>query len=61
MISFCTDDGSEYDVVAKEWGFYATPSINARLIDQGFKTALVKNTKNRFYIMLVKKKIIGKI
>ena len=60
MISFCTDDGSEYDVVAKEWGFYATPSINARLIDQGFKTALVKNTEDRFYIMLVKKTSLEK-
>ena len=53
QISFITIDKKEYDVVAKEWGFYATPSINARLVDEGFKTALVKNKNNKYYIMVV--------
>lgn len=54
QITFLTNDGREYDVAAKEWGFYATPSINGRLKDQGFKTALVRNQQNRIYVMLVK-------
>lgn len=53
MISFVNPEGKEYDIVAKDWGFYATPSINGRLLDEGFKTALVKNSFNKFYIMLV--------
>ena len=53
MISFKTPDGKEYDVARKSWGFYATPSINSRLKSQGFKTALVCNSKGQRYIMLV--------
>lgn len=53
MVTFVTAAGREYDVTAKDWGFYATPSVNARLRDQGFKTALVRNRHGRYYIMLV--------
>ena len=53
MISFKTPDGKEYDVARKSWGFYATPSVNSRLSSQGFKTALVRNSKGQWYIMLV--------
>ena len=35
----------EYDIVKKNWGFYATPSINGRLIKFGYKTCLIKNKK----------------
>ena len=55
QISFVTEDNSRYDVVRKEWGFYATPSVNARLKNEGFKTALVKNEIGRIFVMLVKK------
>jgi len=55
MVTFVTPRGHEYDVTAKDWGFYATPSVNARLRDQGFKTALVRNQQGRYYIMLVEK------
>ena len=53
MISFKTKTGKEYDFVAKEWGFYASPSVNSRLINEGFKTALVVNENNQLYIMVV--------
>ena len=56
QISFITEDDKEYDVVRKEWGFYATPSINGRLSNQGFKTALVKNKYSKYYIMVIDKK-----
>ncbi|MCF6330705.1 MAG: hypothetical protein L3I99_04075 [Sulfurimonas sp.] len=55
MISFKTQSGKEYDFVAKEWGFYASPSINSRLIKEGFKTALVVNENNQLYVMVVEK------
>lgn len=53
MLSFVNSNDKEYDIVAKDWGFYATPSINGRLINEGFKTALVKNSFGKFYIMIV--------
>ena len=53
QVSFVTRSGKEHDFVAKSWGFYATPSVNGRLKDQGFKTALVKNSFGKYYIMVV--------
>ncbi len=53
QISFLTEDLKEYDIVRKKWGYYATPSINGRLANQGFKTALVKNMNGMRYIMIV--------
>jgi len=31
QVTFCSVTGSEYDVTRKAWGYYATPSLNARL------------------------------
>lgn len=53
MVSFVTPNGKEYDFTAKEWGFYATPSINSRLKKEGFKTALVLNENNQLYVMSI--------
>ena len=53
QITFVTNDGSQYDFACKEWGFYATPSINVRLKKEGFKTALVKNGQGKLYVMVV--------
>lgn len=46
---------SEYDVAKKDWGYYATPSINDRLKRFGFRTFLIKNKLNKIYIFLVHK------
>ena len=53
QVSFVTVSGKEHDFAAKSWGFYATPSMNSRLVNEGFKTALVKNQSGRYYIMIV--------
>jgi len=53
LITFKTESGAEYDVARKDWGFYATPSINGRLKDKGFRTALVANPEGRQYVMLI--------
>lgn len=60
MISFQTNSKKEYDFVAKEWGFYASPSLNSRLKKEGFKTALVVNETNQVYVMVVEKDKIEK-
>ena len=53
QITLCFNKAQDLDIVSKEWGFYATPSINYRLVEQGFKTALVKNKQDRYYVMVV--------
>ena len=45
--------GSEYDVAKKDWGYYATPSINGRLQNFGFKTFLTQNKFKKIYVNLV--------
>ena len=53
QVTFKTEAGGEYDVARKNWGYYATPSINGRLERFGLKTALVKNRLGQFFVMLV--------
>ncbi|MBZ0265984.1 hypothetical protein K8I28_15100 [bacterium] len=52
QVTFTTESGSEWDVIRKDWGYYATPSINGRLSKMGLKAALVKNSFNKYYILL---------
>ena len=49
----------EYDIVKKDWGYYATPSINERLLKFNFKTCIIRNkiSKNIFILIVEKKKI----
>ena len=60
QITFITKSGAEYDVARKDWGFYATPSVNGRLKNHGFKTALVRNNKGQIYVMIVESAQIKK-
>ncbi len=55
QVTFVTAEGAEYDVVKKSWGFYATPSLNGRLIQFGLKAALTKSLHGKYYLMLVQK------
>ena len=53
QVSFVTRAGKRHDFAAKDWGFYATPSVNGRLKREGFKTALVRNPLGQVYVMVV--------
>ena len=56
QITFLTEKKGEFDVVRKDWGFYATPSLNGRLPSFSIKPLLVKNLdSSRFYILLIEK------
>ena len=49
-----------YDITKKNWGYYATPSINKRLKNNNFESFIVLNKFKDFFIMIVyknKKKI----
>lgn len=49
---------SEFDFVRKNWGYYATPSINKRLKNFNFKTFLTQNYLKHIFIMTVHKEKI---
>lgn len=56
MVSFVTSSGAEFDFTRKDWGFYATPSLNGRLAKFGLRAALVRSTQsNRFYVLVVER------
>ena len=55
QLTFVTEQDAEYDVVRKDWGFYATPSTNGRLRRFGLRTALVMSSSNRLFVVLVEK------
>ena len=54
QITFLTKSGGEYDVAKKKWGFYATPSLNGRLVDFNLRAVIIVNIiTRRFFILLV--------
>lgn len=53
QVTFTIGGSVEYDVARKSWGFYATPSLNGRLLQFGLRAVLVKNRIGRYFIMLV--------
>ena len=54
QVTFTTEAGGEYDLTRKDWGFYATPSLNGRLESFGLSGALIKNRgTGRFFVFLV--------
>src|ERR1041385_9580558 len=55
QVTFFTEAGSEYDVVRESWGFYATPSLNGRLLKFGWRAVLVKNRAGRFFVYLIER------
>ena len=54
-LTFISGKNKKYEICKKNWGFYATSSVNKRLNKEGFKTALVKNWQNKFFVMIVDK------
>ena len=53
QLTFKTEAGAEYDLARKDWGFYATPSLNGRLQQFGLRAVMVKNRIGRFFVLLV--------
>jgi hypothetical protein len=53
QVTLTTARGGEYDVARKEWGFYATPSLNGRLEQFGLRGVLTCNRLTGRYFMLL--------
>ena len=56
QVTFKTERGGEYDIARKDWGFYATPSLNGRLEQFGLRAVLIRNrATGRYFILLVER------
>lgn len=55
QITLVSPSGSEYDVVRKSWGYYATPSTNRRLAAHGLRAALTAGTDGKVALLLVER------
>ena len=53
LITFKSKENKEYDFVCKEWGYYATPSINKRLKRNGYRAALMENKCGDNFVVIV--------
>jgi hypothetical protein len=53
QITLETETGAELDVTRKNWGFYATPSLNKRLISFDLHGVLVRNVQGHYFVLLV--------
>lgn len=61
MVSLRTASGKECDIVATEWGYYLGPSLNARLKEQGFRSALVVNKLGKIYVYAIEKEKMAEL
>lgn len=52
LVTFVAGD-TQYDVARKDWGYYATPSLNRRLPDHGLRPVLVRAPEGTAYVLLV--------
>jgi hypothetical protein len=56
QVTFTTPGGGELDVARKDWGFYATPSLNGRLPEFGLRAVLIRNrVTDRYFVLLVER------
>lgn len=59
VVTLVTDSGTELDVTRKEWGYYATSSLNGRLREHGLRAVLAigmpreGEQAERMYLLLV--------
>ena len=59
QITIANQRGAELDVTMKEWGYYATPSLNSRLLTFGLRSALVRNSMGRYFVLLIDSEMQG--
>ncbi len=55
QVTFTTPSGGEYDVTRKAWGFYATPSLNGRLLNFNLRAAIARGPAAKYYVFLVER------
>lgn len=59
MVTFTSPGDRQYDVTAKDWGYYATPSVSKRLRHFGIRAGLMRNmdTGQVFVVLVFENKV----
>lgn len=59
MITLISAGNREYDVTAKDWGYYATPSVRKRLKQFGMRAGMMRNleTGDLFVVLVFEDKV----
>ena len=55
QVTLVTPSGTEFDVARKTWGYYATPSLNARLPRFNLRAVLGKSSDGKYFLLLVER------
>ncbi len=53
QITLTTQSGTEFDILRKSWGYFATPSLNGRLLDFRLHAVMIRSPQEKFYLVLV--------
>ena len=53
LVTFTSSGDREYDLTAKDWGYYATPSVGGRLRHFGMRAALMRNIDTRQVFVVI--------
>ena len=53
VVTFVSGLDREYDVTAKDWGYYATPSVGGRLRRFGMRAGLMRNVETRQVFVVI--------
>ena len=48
QVTLVAEGGKEVDICKKDWGYYATPSLNSRLQRFGYRCCLVDSAGKKF-------------
>tara|TARA_B100000676_G_scaffold283837_1_gene310919 strand:+ start:762 stop:1124 length:363 start_codon:yes stop_codon:yes gene_type:complete len=57
QVTLVTEGGKEVDICRKDWGYYATPSLNSRLKRFGYRCCLVDSAGKKFVHIVDQNKI----
>lgn len=59
QVTLVAEGGKEVDICKKDWGYYATPSLNSRLKRFGYRCCLVDSAGKKFVHIVDKNKMLS--
>ena len=59
QVTLVAEGGKEVDICRKDWGYYATPSLNSRLKKFGYRCCLVDSAGKKFIHIVDQNKMVS--
>ena len=59
QVTLVAEEGKEVDICRKDWGYYATPSLNSRLKKFGYRCCLVDSAGKKFIHIVDQNKMLS--